>query len=116
MPFLIRNTKPNKQAIEVRAKGISHHLAFGEQIVLNIRNITSEMFHQTTRNEITTLYVSRMPVVNPAAAVTLPTGAVNTVAPLAAASAAPLTASPILAAPALAVLPVASTPTIRAAI
>jgi len=62
MPFLIRNIKPNKQTVEVRNEGTSHVLAHGEQVVLDIRNISSEMFLQSMRGEITTLFVGRMPI------------------------------------------------------
>lgn len=62
MPFLIRNIKPNKQAVEVRNDGTSYVLAYSEQVVLDIRNITSEMFLQSMRGEITSLFVGRMPI------------------------------------------------------
>ena len=62
MPFLIRNIKPNKQTVEVRNDGTSYVLAYSEQVVLNIRNITSEMFLQSMRGEITSLFVGRMPI------------------------------------------------------
>ncbi len=66
MPFLIRNIKPNRQPVVVRNEGKEITLAHTEQVVLDIRNITSEMFLQSMRGEITTLFVGRMPVEKPA--------------------------------------------------
>lgn len=65
MPFLIKNIKPNRQPVVVRNEGTNYELKHTEQVVLNIRNITSEMFLQSMRGEITALYVGRMPIDSP---------------------------------------------------
>lgn len=65
MPFLIRNIKPNRQPVTVRNEANVYELAHNEQVVLDIRNITPEMFLQSMRGEITTLFVGRMPVSKP---------------------------------------------------
>ena len=65
MPFLIRNINPSKRTVQVRNEGTTYTLAAGEQVVLDIRNITGEMFLQSMRGEITSLFVARMPVEKP---------------------------------------------------
>lgn len=62
MPFLIKNIKPTRQDVLVRNDGSDIILPHGEHVVLDIRNITPEMFLQSLRGEITTLFVGKMPL------------------------------------------------------